>query len=69
MSRTRSHGYKAKDRNGINDNWYKNEPKLWRKMTKHKKRRAALRQALHQAACGDADATFPLDRKPHEYYW
>ena len=69
MSNTYHHGYKAKDRNGKNDNWYANEPKWWRKMNKHKKRRNAQREALHHVERGDEEVLFPLDTKPWSYYW
>ena len=50
--------------------WWKSEPKWWRHVFKHKKRRAELRRALHEAVNGDVDGTvFPLDKKPWRYFF
>ena len=70
MSRTHTHGDKAKQRY-YGDNWYfyRQEPKWWRKMTKHKRQRAARRQCVHQAMRGEENIHWPADKKPWEYYW
>ena len=60
MSRT----YRAKD-----NRWWGHEPKWWRSMMKHRKRRASVRKACTQVMQGDQDASFPLDKKPWIYYW
>jgi hypothetical protein len=73
VSNTAHHGRKAKERLFTEGkrrfegwHWMRVEPKEWRKLTKHRKRRAAVRQALRK----DFDATaFPLDKKPHIYYY
>jgi len=49
--------------------WHQSEPKFWRKLYKHKKRRASQRTALHHVMRGDLDTLFPLDKKPWIYYW
>ena len=69
MSDTRHHGWKAKDRSGNNTNWSVNEPKWWRRLCKHKKRRAAQRLALNKVMRGEDETLFPLDKKPWRYYW
>ena len=70
MSRTRHHGYKAKERNFDEvRNTFGNEPKWWRKHFKHKKRRSELRQCLDAVEKGNDDVLFPLDKKPWIYYW
>jgi len=69
MSRTHHHGYKAKDRLGRNDFWCRNEPKLWRRLQKHKKRRAACRALQTKALRGEEGLIWPLDSKPWNYYW
>lgn len=52
--------------NRASDWWVWNEPKWWRKLMKHRKRRASLKIALRQ----DPDeALYPLDKKPWRYYW
>lgn len=48
-----------------------NEPKAWRKVYKHRKRRASLSNTLHMLKNGyDPDGlVWPLDSKPWIYYW
>ena len=48
--------------------WISNEPKWWRKMTKHKKRRAEWRNLKENTKDWD-DVAYPLDSKPWIYYW
>lgn len=78
MSRTYSHDKKRRLNLWFQDkgpypieyqHWISKEPKWWRKLAKHKKRRSALRQALHQVKVGNEEALFPLDKKPWIYYW
>lgn len=69
MSRTRHHGDKALQRkHGANWHWWRNEPKWWRKIAKHRPQRQAARQAQHEVMKG-GDPLWPLDKKPWEYYW
>ena len=69
MSRTFHHGNKRQELLfGRNWHWLRNEPKEWRRMYKHKPRRAATRQAISKAMQGK-DPVWPLDKKPHIYYW
>lgn len=60
------------DWDDIEYNWLKNEPRWWRKLFKHRKRRAEQRQLLTEVT-RDLDygegIVFPLDKKPWEYYW
>lgn len=47
--------------------WLWSEPKWWRKLNKHRKRRAELKRCL---CADDWDAqVWPLDKKPWKYYW
>lgn len=52
--------------------WFKQEPKWWRKLYKHRKRRQAARKASH-ACMKDFDngleVMWHLDKKPWIYYW
>jgi hypothetical protein len=51
--------------------WFKNEPKWWRKIYKHRKRRAewkSLRERIMQGADLDS-VVYPLDSRPWIYYW
>ena len=69
MSHTHHHGARAKRiLFGDNWNWLGNEPRWWRKLYKHRPQRRAAKQAERAARMGD-DPLWPLDRKPHEYYW
>lgn len=46
---------------------YSKEPKYWRKLFKHQKRRMEVKGYLQR---GDWDGTCaPLDKKPWVYYW
>ena len=49
--------------------WLKREPKSWRRIYKHKRRRAHLREAIHRYKAGDEDVAFPQDKKPWVYYY
>jgi hypothetical protein len=47
--------------------WYKSEPKWWRKLFKHKARRAELKRAM---LTDDHDGqVYPLDKKPWRNFW
>ena len=59
MARTRGHTR--------NFNPY-SEPKAWRKLMKHRKRRAEVRRALTGRKDWD-NTVWPLDKKPWIYYW
>lgn len=51
-------------------NWPKNEPKWWRKLYKHKKRRIKTKQLLNkQLKDVKEELVYPLDKKPWIYYW
>lgn len=70
MARTYHHGRRnKKKRFGLNWLWYQQEPKEWRRLQKHKKRRSATREAMHEVKKGNEDVLFPLDTKPWVYYW
>lgn len=58
MSRTYGHNLKCP---------VDHEPKWWRKLMKHCKRRNELKKAL-QSKDWD-NQVFPLDKKPWIYYW
>lgn len=49
--------------------WYSKEPKWWRKLYKHRKRRQAVSQANYEVMAGNEEAEYPLDKKPWIYYW
>ena len=51
--------------------WWQKEPKWWRKLMKHRKRRAEWRRCDSRIKKGydPEDMTYPLDKKPWEYYW
>jgi len=74
MSRTRHHskthwsGIKADLFN--NGGWSAREPKAWRAVMKHRKRRAKLRLSLRKALEDpEGDYSMPLDSKPWIYYY
>ena len=73
MSRTYHHSKKYwKGRKAVLNRyigWIKREPKEWRKIHKHKARRAVTRHALFRAAQEPESTVFPLDKKPWIYYW
>lgn len=51
--------------------WSYREPKWWRKLMKHRKRRASLSSSLARLKKGSdpEDMVWPLDSKPWIYYW
>jgi hypothetical protein len=68
VSRTRHHGSKLKAKLfGDHWNWMRVEPKDWRNVNKHRKRRAAVRRSLLSKDWDNQ--VFPLDKKPWVYYW
>ena len=73
MSRTKHHGKKAKEKS-FGDNWYwmRNYPKVWDYFMHTRPRRAAEKKAIGLSKV-DPDlgenVLFPLDHKPHQYYW
>ena len=71
MSNTKHHGDKNKQKlYGDNWQWYRSEPKSWRRWKKHKPQRAATRRAEHRVIAGLDDYRFwPSDKKPWSYYW
>jgi len=69
MARTYHHGRRMKDKNNLWRNWSRNEPRYWRRYYKHKKRRAAAREAQGKVMKGDMEQLWPLDKKPWIYYW
>jgi len=72
MSRSYHHGHKNKMRlYGSSWQWYRSEPKEWRKIYKHRKRRAEWKRCAEKLRGGhDADSmVFPLNSKPWIYYW
>ena len=71
MSRTHNHGSfkRTKEDHPLYYLWMQKEPKFWRKLMKHKKRRSSQRQAIHKVMRGNEDTNFPLDKKPWVYYW
>ena len=69
MSRTNHHGDKNKLKLfGENWAWYTQEPKIWRKLHKHRKRRQSVRQCKHEVMRG-GEPNWPHDKKPWIYYW
>ena len=73
MSRTRHHGDKAKARTyGRSWWWMRNYPKWWDHLRHTIPRRQAERQTVHRTL-RDPDhgenEVWPLDHKPHQYYW
>jgi len=73
MSRTYHHGDRNRAKYYTSEysgrSWLWREPKWWRKMTKHKKRRAQTRMAISRVMKGNEDTLFPLNTKPWIYYW
>jgi hypothetical protein len=71
MSRTFHHGRKQVRRyyNHPFLHWSSREPKAWRRLMKHKKRRVSCRQAAYEVMKGNTEVLWPLNRKPHIYYW
>jgi hypothetical protein len=70
VSRTRHHGDKAKERtHGDSWRWLGNYPGWWDTMMHHKPRRQAERSIKHKILRGDEETLWPLDKKPHIYYW
>ena len=69
MSNTHHHGDKKKEAQfGRAWKWTSQEPKWWRKMHKHRKRRQAANQCAHQVMRGE-EPNWPQDKKPWIYYW
>jgi hypothetical protein len=73
MARTKHHGTQGK-RKMFGDEWWgwlKREPKEWRRLYKHKKRRAEWRHKQAQIKKGADldDMVYPKDRQPWIYYW
>ena len=71
MSRTYHHGNKKKERMlGNKLHLFRQEPKLWRKYYKHKKRRAEWKRCKQQNINGVEwdNIAFPLNTKPWIYY-
>lgn len=75
MSRTKHHGDKNKKKlYGDLWWWFKSEPKEWRKMHKTRPRRRQTHSAntalFREVDYEDFnDTKYPLDRRPHIYYW
>lgn len=70
MSRSYRHGNRQKEKYyGENYSWWRQEPKLWRKLQKHKKRRTSCRKCQHEVMTGNEDILWPLDKKPWIYYY
>lgn len=72
MSRTKHHSDKQKEQLfGNNWHWSRNEPKEWRRVFKHKRRRAELKHRIERIknGCDPDDEVFPLDKKPWIYYY
>ena len=72
MSRSYHNGVWAKHSKAPYDRWLSSEPKEWRRLQKHKKRRSAFRTLKHQILKGAVDldeVLMPLDCKPWIYYW
>lgn len=72
MARTYHHGTKNKMKlYGSLYWWYKQEPKWWRKLYKHKKRRAEWKKCLQRQKNGTEwdDIAYPKDKQPWIYYW
>lgn len=68
MSRTKHHNKKVRPK--LCYNWLSNEPKSWRHLNKHKKRRAEVRMLERLAVSVDTEELiWPLDVKPWVYYW
>jgi len=72
MSKSYRHGKYARHKRKPGDYyWLWTEPKSWRTMMKHKKRRSEwrmLKSKIYKGADMD-DLTYPLDIKPWIYYW
>lgn len=49
--------------------WLRAEPKEWRRLQKHRKRRAECRACVSRVMSGEEEVLFPLDTKPWVYYW
>lgn len=72
MANTFHHGMKQQNELfGERWHWLWNEPKEWRRIYKHKKRRAELQRNIQRIVNGyDPDnEVFPLDKKPWIYYY
>lgn len=63
MSRSYRHGRHRKW-----DKWIWAEPKLHRRLNKHKKRRAEVRGLVTKTMRGKEELIWPLDKKPWIYY-
>ena len=73
MARTNHHGTRGK-KQMFGDEWWgwlNQEPKYWRRLMKHKKRRAEWRHKRAQIMNGADldDMVYPKDRQPWIYYW
>jgi hypothetical protein len=73
MSRTHHHSKRhwkgLKKKLWDDGGWAKREPKEWRKLMKHRPRRARTREAEQKALHEPEEAVFPLDSKPWIWYY
>ena len=68
MARSKNSRYHKRDW----PNWkHWKEPKWWRKMFKHRKRRQEWRGCMNKIRKGTdlEDMTYPKDKKPWIYFW
>ena len=70
MSRTTHHGNKAKQRK-FGDFWwaYGTTPSWWNRMMHNRPKRVEHRRMEQRVLRGEYEQVWPLDRKPHDYYW
>lgn len=73
MSRTYHHSKRywrgLKSRLWDEGGWLDREPRQWRKLYKHRRRRLEVRRGEREALCDPEGVVFPLDRRPHLGYW
>ena len=49
--------------------WWDKDPKWWRKIYKHRKRRLSQKLLLRKVEKGELEQIWPLDSKPRIWYW
>jgi len=70
VSRTRHHGHNAKQRlYGDSWRWLGSYPGWWDTMFHHRPRRQKELLAKRRVLKGEEEILWPLDKKPHHYYW
>ena len=70
MSGTRHHGDKAKERTFKDKwRWCSQTPGWWNTLFHHRPKRREHGRLIHKVLRGEEELIWPLDKRPHKYYW